>query len=156
MVRVSECADDGDLVTFIQFQLATLLKFTAGLSLEITDCGDITDGIDKCDARELLDMGLVARDDDSAEFVGATQLGLRVIEAALRAANEELGRHRAKLEREEREAKIPPGCMCQGAGWVWRHELPDTSDWDGEPDDTKYDCPMCREREESANEELVK
>jgi hypothetical protein len=142
-------------VTFIQFQLATLLKFTQGVSLEITDCGDITDGIDKDDARELLDMGLVARE-GSSEFVGATDLGIRIIEAALRAANEELRRHRAQLEREELKAKIPTGCMCQGAGWVWRHELPDTSDWDGSVDDTHYDCPMCREREEAANEEAGK
>lgn len=34
--------------------------------------------------------------------------------------------------------------VCGGAGWVWRHELPDTSDWDGQPDDTRYTCPYCR------------
>jgi hypothetical protein len=35
--------------------------------------------------------------------------------------------------------------VCGGAGWVWRHELPDTSDWDGQPDDTQYTCPYCRD-----------
>ncbi len=36
---------------------------------------------------------------------------------------------------------------CSGAGWVWRHELPDTSDWDGSADDTRYNCPYCREED---------
>lgn len=33
--------------------------------------------------------------------------------------------------------------LCNGNGWLWRHELPDTSDWDGSSDDTRYDCPNC-------------
>lgn len=32
---------------------------------------------------------------------------------------------------------------CNDAGWLWRHELPDTSDWDGSADDTRYSCPYC-------------
>ncbi len=42
---------------------------------------------------------------------------------------------------------IARNCICGGAGWVWRHELPDTSDWDGSADDTKYSCPYCAKRE---------
>jgi hypothetical protein len=39
-----------------------------------------------------------------------------------------------------------PDCeVCKGAGWVWRHELPDTLDWDGSADDTRYTCPYCEE-----------
>lgn len=34
----------------------------------------------------------------------------------------------------------PKECKCNGEGWVWRHELEDTSDWDGSTDDTKYTC----------------
>lgn len=36
-----------------------------------------------------------------------------------------------------------PTCRCNGAGWVWRDELPDPG-WDVHDcyiDDTKYDCP---------------
>ncbi len=40
----------------------------------------------------------------------------------------------------------PPDCRCGGAGWVWRHELPDTSDWDGGADDTRYLCPYQEEK----------
>lgn len=32
--------------------------------------------------------------------------------------------------------------LCDGAGWVWRHELSDDG-WDGSADDTKYECPEC-------------
>ena len=32
---------------------------------------------------------------------------------------------------------------CDGEGWLWRRELPDTSDWDGSADDTRYTCPYC-------------
>lgn len=39
-------------------------------------------------------------------------------------------------------------CICNGEGWVWRHELPDTSDWDGSADDTRYLCPYCVEETE--------
>ena len=35
-------------------------------------------------------------------------------------------------------------CMyCKDSGWLWRHELPDTSDWDGSSDDTRYPCTYC-------------
>jgi hypothetical protein len=41
--------------------------------------------------------------------------------------------------------------ICRDSGWVWRHELPNTDDWDGSIDDTQYDCPYCNcEREESS------
>ena len=43
-------------------------------------------------------------------------------------------------------------CVCGGTGWVWRRELPDTSDWDGSADDTRYTCPYCAE--ESEDEEF--
>ena len=37
-----------------------------------------------------------------------------------------------------------PKCMyCKDSGWLWRHELPDTSDWDGSSDDTRYLCTYC-------------
>lgn len=56
-------------------------------------------------------------------------------------------RERIRRENEEATAHIPKTCLCHGAGWVWRHELSDSS-WDGEADDTKYDCPECSAREE--------
>lgn len=39
----------------------------------------------------------------------------------------------------------PVTCICHGSGWVWRHELPDTGDWNGSADDTKYSCPYQQE-----------
>src|SRR5512138_610664 len=51
-------------------------------------------------------------------------------------------------EKEARRATIPKSCLCRRDGWVWAYELPGHS-YDGEADDTHYDCPECREREES-------
>lgn len=48
---------------------------------------------------------------------------------------------------------VNKNCVCGGAGWVWRRELPDTSDWDGSIDDTRYDCPYCREESENEDSE---
>lgn len=36
-----------------------------------------------------------------------------------------------------------PCQKCQGDGWVWRHELDDTRDWNGVTDHTKYVCDRC-------------
>lgn len=33
---------------------------------------------------------------------------------------------------------------CDGEGWLWRHELPDTRDWDGAADDQRYTCTTCK------------
>jgi hypothetical protein len=143
-------------VTIYQSILGSLLEnfdeAMAYVDHEIASDDGMDPGLADCLERD----GLIKKtiQHKQLQYYEATPLGLRVIEAALRAANEVMGKHQAQLERKEREAKIPPGCTCQGAGWVWRHELPD---WDGEPDDTQYDCPMCREREEATeNEELTK
>lgn len=69
------------------------------------------------------------------------------IAAALREAYEAGVREGAspprRLTSEQRRAlsSHPDDCVCNGEGWVWRRELPDTSDWDGSADDTQYDCP---------------
>lgn len=123
-------------------QLHTLLEFAGDHSLH--------NSAEQDDFEELEKLSLLERDPTAGHgFFRATPLGMRVMRAASGAANEEHSREMVRREKEARCATIPKTCLCRGSGWVWAHELPDHS-YDGEVDDTQYDCPECREREESA------